>query len=73
MRNAASKLTEWKVVYDALEATGASLRHAIDTGAPNHEIAELRARAQRLRRRSEAALDDLNAQLASLQASRKLH
>jgi Flp pilus assembly protein TadD len=70
---AASKLTEWKVVYDALEAARAALKHAIATSAPNDEIAELRARAQRLRRRSDAALDELNAELAAMRSCRKLH
>jgi hypothetical protein len=73
MRNAIDTLTEWKVFYDALESAQDALAHALDTSAPNQDIAELRARVQRLRRRSDFVLDKLNAELAALRCAQEPH
>jgi hypothetical protein len=73
MRYAALKLTEWKMVYDELDVAQAALKLALDTSAPNQEIAEMRARVQRLRRRSDAVLDELNAEVAALKPQPKPH
>jgi hypothetical protein len=70
MDRIASKLLEWKAIYDALDAAQTAVVIAIRAGAGDMEIDALRLDVERLRVRSEAALKELDKRVAAFRAPR---
>jgi hypothetical protein len=73
MERVDAKLIEWKTAYEALEAARAALKHAVEVGASDAEVRELRGRVDRLRTESDTALDGLGKALANRNRSNGPH
>jgi hypothetical protein len=65
MDRVASKLLEWKGIYNALDAAQTALVAALRTGAADDEVERLRRKIGRLRAQSDAALKALDERIAT--------
>jgi hypothetical protein len=70
MDRIASKLLEWKGIYDALDAAQTELVIALRGGVADEQVDALRRNVERLRTRSDAALKELDDRIASFRLSR---
>jgi hypothetical protein len=70
MDRLASKLLEWKGIYDALDVAQTALVTALRDGAGELEINALRLKVTKLRARSDAALKELDERVAAFRLSR---
>jgi hypothetical protein len=73
MERVASKLVQWKAIYDALEAAQMALLVALRSDANDEDVDALRLDVDRLHVRSEAALKELDEQVARFRRSRTPH
>lgn len=67
------KLRQWKAAYDALESARLALKRAVELGASNHEISELRAQVDRLQSESDSVLAEVGQELAKISRSSASH
>jgi hypothetical protein len=70
MDRVASKLLEWKGIYDSLDEAQTAVVIAIREGAADPEIDALRLEVTKLRARSDAALKELDERVAAFRLSR---
>jgi hypothetical protein len=69
MDRVASKLLEWKGIYDALDAAQTELVSALRRGAADNDVEALRRKVARLRAQSDAALKELDERIAAFRRS----
>lgn len=69
MDRVASKLLEWKGIYDALDAAQSELVIALRARAPDEQVYALRRNVEQLRARSDAALKELDERIATFRLS----
>jgi hypothetical protein len=70
MHRLASKLLEWKGIYDSLDVAQTALVAAIRDAAADPEIDALRLKVTKLRASSDAALKELDERVAAFRLSR---
>jgi hypothetical protein len=70
MDQVASKLLEWKGIWDALDVAETELVISLRNGATDRDIDALRLDITRLRARSDFALKELDERVAAFRLSR---